>query len=80
MATSPCSALSTDSSNTWQAGVLEHHDVLLVTDRDAGAFLAAVLQSEKAEVRQLGDVFLRRPHAENAAFFPGLVFHANHCN
>jgi hypothetical protein len=36
-------------------------------DRDAGRFLATVLEREEPEVREPGDVALARPDAEDAA-------------
>ena len=50
-----------------QAHLLVHHDAAAVADRDAGRFLAAVLQRVQAEVSELGDVFVRGPDTEHAA-------------
>ncbi len=50
-----------------QAHVFVDDDLRAVTDRDAGRFLPAMLQGIDAEIGQLGDLFPRRPDAEDAA-------------
>src|SRR5690349_13032579 len=50
-----------------QAHLLVHHDAAAVADRDAGRFLAAVLERVQAEVGELGDVLVRGPDTEHAA-------------
>ena len=50
-----------------QAEVLVDEHERAVADRDAGGFLAAVLQRVEAEVGELGDLLARRPDAEDAA-------------
>jgi len=59
---------------TDQAQILEHQHLRTVCDRDAGGFLAAVLQRVEAVVGHLGDFFAGGPYAEYAAFFAGWVF------
>ena len=58
---------------TDQAEILEHQHLRTVCDRDAGGFLAAVLQRVEAEVGHLGDFFAGGPYAEYTAFFAGWV-------
>jgi hypothetical protein len=50
-----------------QAEVLVDDEGAAVADRYAGGFLAAVLQRVQAEVSELGDLFPRRPDAEDSA-------------
>ena len=56
-----------------QPEILEHQHLGAVGDGDACGFLAAVLQCVKAVVSELGDLFARRPYAENAALFSWFV-------
>ncbi len=49
-----------------EAQVLDHGDLALVRDRDAGALLAAVLQGVEAEVGEAGDVVPGGEDAEDA--------------
>jgi hypothetical protein len=48
-------------------------DVFPVRRRDAGTFLAAVLESVQAEKRDPGNILIRRIDAEYAAFFVKFV-------
>ena len=50
-----------------QAEILVDHHAGAVADRDAGRLLAAVLECVETEVGELGDLFSRRPDAEDAA-------------
>jgi len=51
-----------------QAEILVDHDCGAVAHRDAGGLLAAVLQGVETVVGQLGNVFVRSPDPEHAAF------------
>ena len=57
-----------------QAHVLEDHDLGAVADRDAGGFLAAVLERVETEVGELGHLLARGPDAEDAAGVLGATF------
>ena len=50
---------------THQAHVLEDHDPAAIAHGDTGGLLAAVLQRIQAEVGELGDILVRRPHPEH---------------
>ena len=56
-----------------QAQVTLHHHVPVVGDRDAGAFLAAVLERVERKERQAGDVPARGDDAEHPALVVGRV-------
>jgi hypothetical protein len=50
-----------------QAHVLEDEDLRTVAHRDAGGFLAAVLEGVEPEVGELGDLLARGPDSEDSA-------------
>ena len=50
-----------------QAHLLVDHDLVAVADGHAGRLLAPVLQRVEAEVGELGDLLVARPHPEDAA-------------
>ncbi len=56
-----------------QAEVLEDQHLRPVGDGDARRLLAAVLQRVQAVIGELGDVFARRPDAEYATLFAGVL-------
>ncbi len=49
-----------------EAHVLVDKDFLAVADRDAGRFLAAMLECVEREVGEVSHLFTRGPHAEYA--------------
>jgi hypothetical protein len=54
--------------------------MLAIGDRHAGGLLAAVLLREETEIDEPGDIFARRPDAEEAALlFRTLRPHAARC-
>ena len=56
-----------------EAHVAQRHQIVVVGDCDAGGLLPAVLESEQAEVREPGDVPVRRVDAEDPAHrYPSL--------
>ena len=56
-----------------EAHVLVDDDARAVGDRDAGCFLATVLEGVQAEEDELGDLFTRRPYAEETTLFAGRI-------
>jgi hypothetical protein len=56
-----------------EAEVPIDHDPLPVRDGHPGGFLAAMLQREESEEGKPGNVLSGRPHAEEAARFPGMI-------
>ncbi|BDH02994.1 hypothetical protein HEK131_02210 [Streptomyces seoulensis] len=57
-----------------QAHVLEYEDLGAITDRDSRGFLTPVLEGVEPEVRELCDLFTRRPDTEDAASVLGAFF------
>ncbi len=53
--------------------LLADANLAAVTDRDARGLLSAMLQRVQAEVRQIGNVFARVEHPENATFLVKVV-------
>ncbi|GGZ24806.1 hypothetical protein GCM10010365_51450 [Streptomyces poonensis] len=50
----------------YEAHVLEDEDLGAVADRDTRGFLAPMLEGVEPEVRELCDLFARRPDSEDA--------------